>query len=96
MKFLNTKGNLNIIERDDYEERNIVLDESLFDLRMSELNSHLVNKFMRYVKNSNERPILFVITAPGTEEDIEDMFEMYVIGLLQAIVNNQKPKKERR
>ena len=44
MKFLDTKGNLNIVESNDYEERNIVLNDDLFDLRMSELSEYLLEK----------------------------------------------------
>ena len=91
MKFLNTKGNLDIIERDDYEERNIVLDESLFDLRMSELNSHLVNKFMRYVKNSNERPILLLLPR-RYRRDIEDMFECTLLGYCRLSLTTKNLK----
>lgn len=95
MKFLDTKGNLNVVESNDYEERNIVLNDDLFDLRMSELSEYLLEKYDEFVIDC-ELPILFKIEAPGTEEDIEDMYEMYIITLLEKIIDIKTPKKERR
>lgn len=95
MKFLNTKGTLSIVEKEDYEERHIVLDDDLFDLRMSELNDYLLEEYDDYTEGCSH-PVLFKITAPGTEEDIEDMYEMYIISLLEKIVDIKTSKKERR